>query len=220
MEQLEADVARALRTWDAAVTMALSAGAGGDKSSGSSSSSSSSSNSSSGGNSSNSSSNPSAGGARRPWDYEAFLKRRDTLRPTLWFGKPRRLRSAVCAAHGWEARSELESLRCAMCHTTLRYSPPAGVCAAEEEAYVASFERELGDAHRPACAWRRSYLVEQIASELVRRHDAALPTAAQPEGQRHDLLGAQQLAGRPDAELTGPLVSERVSTVLDELMGL
>jgi hypothetical protein len=214
MEQLEADVARALGTWDAAVTTALSAG--GDKSSGGSGGGSSGS-----GNSSSCSNSPSAAGARRPWDYGAFLARRDTLRPTLWFGKPRRLRSAVCAAHGWEARSEPESLRCAMCHATLRYSPPAGVSAAEEEAYVASFEREIGDAHRPACAWRRSYLVEQIASELVRRHDATLSTAAQPEeGQRHDLLGAQQLAGRPDAELTGPLVSERVSTVLDELLGL
>jgi hypothetical protein len=208
MEELEGDVARALRTWDAAVTTALSAGTGGDKTSGGSNSGSSSSNC------------PSPAGARRPWDYGAFQARRDTLRATLWFGKPRSLRSAVCAAHGWEARSEPETLRCAMCHATLRYSPPVGVSVAQEDAYAASFERELSDAHRPACAWRRSYLVEQIASELVRRHDAAGLLAAQTGSQPHAPVGAQQPPVLPDADITGPFVSERVSSVLDELLGL
>jgi hypothetical protein len=206
MEQLEADVARALRTWDAAVTTALSAGTGGDKNSG--------------GSNSGSSNCPSPAGTRRPWDYGAFLARRDTLRATLWFGKPRSLRSAVCAAHGWEARSEPETLRCAMCHATLRYRPPVGVSVAQEDAYAASFERELGDAHRPACAWRRSYLVEQIVSELVRRHDAAGFPSAQTGSQPRTPVGAQQLAGRSDADITGPFVRERVSSVLDELLGL
>lgn len=107
-----------------------------------------------------------AEGSCRPTSRSDFLRRLATFRVTNWFGKPHKLRPAICAANGWESAGSKDALRCTTCKRIACISnPPTGWGSSggssnsagdrSHQSVISSATDTIRHAgHGPKCPWR------------------------------------------------------------------
>ena len=86
-------------------------------------------------------------------DWDLFIKRVHSFKPSLWFAKPYWLSPVICARYGW-VNVDIDLLRCVGCRAVLVVRTSSSF----DPAIYAACQKRLKDqlkrtAHHPCCIW-------------------------------------------------------------------